>query len=89
MQPEVNSGPPGQDKSNYFLSTENVPKLGKKKEHGETNNYSLREAAKKKVHPLVAGPLRGGGGKGQAIKEKKNFFGNFFFCHLNIKIILL
>ena len=29
------------------------------------NNFfpdPLREAAKKKVHPLVAGPLRGGGG---------------------------
>ena len=31
----------------------------------------LREAAKKKVPPLMAGPLRGGGGKGRAIKEKK------------------
>ena len=28
----------------------------------------------------MAGPLRGGGGiKGQAIKEKNNFFWNFFF----------
>ena len=38
-------------------------------------NRVVREAAKKKVHPLVAGPLRErGGGKGRAIKEKKTFF---------------
>ena len=51
----------------------------------------LREAAKK-VPPLVAGPLRGGGGgKGWAIKEKRTFFETFllFCCHLKIKIILL
>ena len=36
----------------------------------------LREAAKKKkIPPLVAGPLRGGeGGKGRATKEKRTFF---------------
>ena len=27
----------------------------------------------------MAGPLRGGGGKGRDIKEKRTFFGNFFF----------
>ena len=38
----------------------------------------VREAAKK-VLLLMAGPFRGGGGiKGQAIKEKKTFFGTFF-----------
>ena len=47
----------------------------------------LREAAKKKVPPLVAGPLRGGWGKGRATKEKRTFF--LFCCHLKIKIILL
>ena len=38
----------------------------------------------KKVHPLVAGPLRGGGGgKGRAIKEKRTFLKTFFlFCCL-------
>ena len=35
--------------------------------------YFLREAAKK-VPPLMARPLRGGGGKGRAIKEKRTFF---------------
>ena len=47
---------------------------------------------KKKVPPLVAGPLRGGeGGKGRATKEKRTFFKTFFLfcCHLKIKIILL
>ena len=38
-------------------------------------NGLLREAAKK-VHPLVAGPLRGG--KGRAINEKGTFFETFF-----------
>ena len=39
----------------------------------------LREAAKKKVPPLVAGPLRGGeGGKGRATKEKRTFLKTFF-----------
>ena len=33
---------------------------------------SHREAAKK-VPPLTAGPFRGGGGKGRAIKEKITF----------------
>ena len=35
----------------------------------------------KKVLLLIAGPLRGGGGggKGRGIKEKKAFFGTFFF----------
>ena len=38
---------------------------------------------KKKVPPLVAGPLRGGeGGKGRATKEKRTFFKNFFFILL-------
>ena len=32
----------------------------------------------------MAGPLRGGGGKGRAIKEKKNFFWNFFFYFVAI-----
>ena len=48
---------------------------------------SLREASKNKVLLLMAGKLRGGGGKGQVIKEKNNFFWNFFFklcCHLKI-----
>ena len=52
----------------------------------------LRETKKKKVPPLVAGPLRGGeGGKGRATKEKRTFFKTFFLfcCHLKIKIILL
>ena len=45
----------------------------------------------KKIPPLMAGPLRGGGGKGRAIKEKITFFETFFLfcCHLKIKIILL
>ena len=44
---------------------------------------SIREAAKK-IPPLMAGPLRGGGGKGRAIKEK-NFFWNFFFNFVTTK----
>ena len=40
---------------------------------------------KKKVHPLVARPLRGAGGKGRAIKEKRTFFLNFFFILLPFK----
>ena len=45
----------------------------------------VREAAKKKVPPLVAGPLRGGeGGKGRATKEKRTFFFNFFFYFVAI-----
>ena len=36
---------------------------------------TIREAAKKKLWPLRAGPLRGGGGGGGGgEKEKKNFF---------------
>ena len=35
----------------------------------------------------MAGPLRGGGDKGQAIKEKLYFF--LFCCHLKIKMGLL
>ena len=35
--------------------------------------YFIREAAKKNP-PLMAGPLRGGGGKVRAIKEKRTFF---------------
>ena len=34
---------------------------------------------KKKVHPLVAGPLGGGGRKGRAIKGKKLFLKLFFY----------
>ena len=42
-------------------------------------NEVVREAAKKKVPPLVAGPLRGGeGGKGRATKVKRTFFKTFF-----------
>ena len=39
----------------------------------------------------MAGPLRGGGGKGRLIKEKRTFFETFFFfvAILEIKIILL
>ena len=40
---------------------------------------------KKKVPPLMARPLRGGGGKGQAIKEKRTFFETFFFILLPFK----
>ena len=41
---------------------------------------------KKKVPPLVAGPLRGGeGGKGRATKEKRTFFETFFFILLPFK----
>ena len=51
----------------------------------------LREAAKKKVPPPIARPLRGGGGKGRAITEKLTFFETFFFILLPFKnkIILL
>ena len=48
-------------------------------------DYVCKGSRQKKVHPLVAGPLRGGGGKGRAIKEKKNFFWNFFFILLPFK----
>ena len=42
----------------------------------------------KKVHPLVAGPLSGGGGvKAGPLRKKELFF--LFCCHLKIKIILL
>ena len=45
----------------------------------------LREAAKnKKVPPLMARPLRGGGGKGRAIKEKELIL-NLFFIMLPFK----
>ena len=39
----------------------------------------------------MARPLRGGGGKGRATKEKRTFYKTFFsfFCHLKIKIISL
>ena len=61
--------------------------------HNDDFMQQVREAAKKKkVPPLVAGPLRGGeGGKGRATKEKRTFFKTFFLfcCHLKIKIILL
>ena len=41
---------------------------------------------KKKVPPLVAGPLRGGeGDKGRATKEKRTFFKTFFFILLPFK----
>ena len=46
----------------------------------------LRETTKKKVPPLVAGPLRGGeGGKGRATKEKRTFFKTFFSILLPFK----
>ena len=61
---------------------------------GKKHNFdywivSLREA-EKKVHPLVAGPLRGGGGeKAGALRKKKLFLKFFFFfCLLKKKIIL-
>ena len=38
-------------------------------QRGSSDQGLLREAAKK-VHPLMARPLRWGGGKGRAIKEK-------------------
>ena len=41
------------------------------------NVVQLREAAKK-VLLLMAGPLRGGGVKGRAIKERRTVFGTFF-----------
>ena len=34
----------------------------------------------------MAGPIRGGGGKGLAIKEKITFFGTFFLILLPFKI---
>ena len=40
---------------------------------------ALREAAEKKFPPLMAGPLREGGVKGRAIKEKRTFFESFFY----------
>ena len=41
---------------------------------------SRGSSKKKKVPPLVAGPLRGGdGGKGRATKEKNTFFKTFFY----------
>ena len=47
--------------------------------------YIIILNTKKKVHPLVAEPLRGGGGKGRAIKEKRSFFKTFFFNLLPFK----
>ena len=43
----------------------------------------------KKVLLLMARPLRGGGSKGPAIKEKRTFLELFkqICCHLKIKII--
>ena len=41
----------------------------------------VREAAKKVIF-LMAGLLRGGGGKGPAIKEKITFFGIVYFSQL-------
>ena len=38
----------------------------------------------KKNPPLMAGPLRGGGDKGRAIKEKRIFFETFFFYFVAI-----
>jgi hypothetical protein len=50
------------------------------------NCLPLGKPQKKKVHPLVAEPLRGGGGgKGRAIKEKRSFFKTFFFNLLPFK----
>ena len=43
--------------------------------------YFLREAAKS--YFLMTGPLRGGRGKGPAIKEKIAFFENVFFFYLS------
>ena len=46
---------------------------------GGVGGSDLREAAKK-IPPLMAGPLRGGGlGKGRAIKEKELFLNRFFY----------
>ena len=54
------------------------------------NMFLVREA-KKKVHPLVAGPLRGGGVKAGPLRKKELFLKLYFLfcCHLKIKIILL
>ena len=48
---------------------------------GERNPCLLREAAKKKVPPLVAGPLRGGGRgvKAGPLRKKELFFLTFFY----------
>ena len=53
--------------------------------------HVIPKGSRKKNPPLIAGPLRGGGGKGRAIKETRTFSETFFlFCrHLKIKIILL
>ena len=42
--------------------------------------YTIREAAKKKkVHFLVAGPLRGGGVKAGPLRKKELFLKLFFY----------
>ena len=57
----------------------------------EVKDQQLLGKPQKKIPPLMAGPLRGVGVKGRAIKEKRTFFETFFSfcCHLKIKIILL
>ena len=56
------------------------------KKQAQQPGLYFREAAKE-VLLLMAGPLRGGGGNGPAIKEMRTFLK---FCyHLKIKIILL
>ena len=48
-------------------------------------NTLLGKPQKKKVPPLVAGPLRGGeGGKGRATKEKRTFLKTFFYYFVAI-----
>ena len=52
---------------------------------------SDKGSSKKKIPPLMAGPLRGGGVKAGPLRKKELFLKLFFLfcCHLKIKIILL
>ena len=50
-----------------------------------STSFNGKGSRKKKVPPLVARPLRGGGGKGRATKEKRTFFKTFFFILLPFK----
>ena len=75
-----------------FFSVHNTSKFDFGVKLYDFFNIHKGSRKKKKVPPLVAGPLRGGeGGKGRATKEKRTFFKLFFLfcCHLRIKIILL
>ena len=53
------------------LNSSNVLKI---KTHQFVEKMFSLGKSQKKVHPLVAGPPRGGGGKGRDHKGKKNFF---------------